>query len=267
MIIRSTDIEGALRERRKALTSAMRSRQRGFIINPFLFGGGGGGGPTDPNYANVSLLMLMNGTNGSPAFTDNSPSPRTMTAFGNAQISTAQSKFGGSSGAFDGTGDYVETASNAVFNMGTGSFSIEAWARFSTTGTFQTIVAQADAAVTNSNISFALRRTDGNRIQGFVGSGSSLVGVITGSTNLAANIWYYFQYIRNGNNFNIYVDGVSDATTVTSSASVNASSNKLAIGRLGEFNGQYMNGFVGGVRITKGVARAANLPIAAWPTS
>jgi hypothetical protein len=49
----------------------------------------------DPYYGNVSLLLYGNGTNGSTTIIDSSPSPKTVTAFGNAQISTAQSKFGG----------------------------------------------------------------------------------------------------------------------------------------------------------------------------
>jgi hypothetical protein len=66
----------------------------------------------DPYYGNVSLLLRGNGTNGSTTIIDSSPSPKTVTAFGNAQISTAQSKFGGSSIAFDGTGDYLDVGSN-----------------------------------------------------------------------------------------------------------------------------------------------------------
>jgi hypothetical protein len=58
--------------------------------------------PVDLNRSNVSLLLHGNGTNGSTTITDNSPSPKTVTAVGNAQISTAQSKYGGGSIAFDG---------------------------------------------------------------------------------------------------------------------------------------------------------------------
>jgi hypothetical protein len=67
--------------------------------------------PVDPVFNNVSLLLHGNGTNGSTTITDNSPTPKTVTAVGNAQISTAQSKFGGASIAFDGTGDYLTDAS------------------------------------------------------------------------------------------------------------------------------------------------------------
>jgi hypothetical protein len=80
--------------------------------------------PDDPNYASVSLLLHMDGTNGSTVFTDLSPVPKVVTRFGDAQISTAQSKFGGSSAYFDGTGDYLTVASSADFGFGTGDFTI-----------------------------------------------------------------------------------------------------------------------------------------------
>jgi len=59
----------------------------------------------DPNYSSVSLLLNGNGTNGSTTFTDSSVNNHTITRNGNAQISTTQSKFGGSSMYFDGNGD------------------------------------------------------------------------------------------------------------------------------------------------------------------
>ena len=62
----------------------------------------------DPYYSAVSLLLPMDGTNGSTTFTDSSLNGLTVTAVGNAQISTTQSKYGGASGYFDGTGDYCQ---------------------------------------------------------------------------------------------------------------------------------------------------------------
>ena len=55
----------------------------------------------------VKVLLHFNGSNESQVFTDSSPSPHTFSAVGNAQISTAQSKFGGSSYLGDGNGDYI----------------------------------------------------------------------------------------------------------------------------------------------------------------
>ena len=78
----------------------------------------------DPHYANVSLLLHGDGADNGTVFTDNSHSPKTVTAYGNAKTSTAQSKFGGSSIFFDGNGDYLVSPSNSAFQFGTGDFTI-----------------------------------------------------------------------------------------------------------------------------------------------
>jgi hypothetical protein len=95
-------------------------------INPYSFAA------TDPNFADVSLLLHGDGTNGSTTITDNSPSPKTVTAFNSAAISTDQSRFGGSSlffpgGSITGTSHRLESASNANFQFGSGDFTIELW--------------------------------------------------------------------------------------------------------------------------------------------
>ena len=45
----------------------------------------------DPYYSAVSLLLPMDGTNGSTTFTDSGPNAIAVTAVGNAQVSTTQS--------------------------------------------------------------------------------------------------------------------------------------------------------------------------------
>ena len=86
-------------------------------------------GPTnDPYWANVVLLLHMDGTDGSTTFTDSSSYARAMTAAGNAQIDTAEFKFGTASGLFDGTGDSVQTPNGADFQF-LGDFTVEAWVR------------------------------------------------------------------------------------------------------------------------------------------
>ena len=80
---------------------------------------------SDPYFSSTKLLLNGNGTNGSTTFTDSSNSSYTVTANGNAQISTAQSKFGSASMYFDGTGDYL-TVSNATASdvFGSGDFTM-----------------------------------------------------------------------------------------------------------------------------------------------
>lgn len=83
-------------------------------------------GAFDPQFANVSLLLHMNGTNGSSVFSDSSSASRAVTAIGNVAINTSQSKFGGASGFSNGGGGYL-TFSNSVFDFGVADFTIEFW--------------------------------------------------------------------------------------------------------------------------------------------
>ena len=78
----------------------------------------------DPYYSSVSLLLHMDGTGST--FVDNSPSPKTITANGGVTQSDAQSKFGGKSAYFDGSGDYL-TFGSADLSLGSGDFTLEMW--------------------------------------------------------------------------------------------------------------------------------------------
>ncbi len=82
---------------------------------------------SDPN---TKLLLHMDGSNGSTNFVDSAQS-RSVTANGNAQISTSQYKFGGASGYFDGSGDYLTVPDSSDWTFGTGDFTIDLWVRFS----------------------------------------------------------------------------------------------------------------------------------------
>jgi hypothetical protein len=86
---------------------------------------------TDPNFASVVLLVGFDGSDGSTTFTDESGAAHALTAVGNVQVDTAQSKFGGASGLFDGAGDAITAADSAAWHFGTGDFTVEAWVRFS----------------------------------------------------------------------------------------------------------------------------------------
>ena len=88
----------------------------------------------------VSLLLHMDGANNSTTFTDRSYSPKTVTAFGNAKISTAQSKFGGASAAFDGSGDYIEFDRGTDLQFGAGDFTIEGWVNLNSFASYQSVV-------------------------------------------------------------------------------------------------------------------------------
>jgi len=82
--------------------------------------------PTDPLFADVSLLLHMDGANGSTSFVDSSSSALPVTANGNAEISTAQSKFGGSSAYSDGAGS-IAVAQDAWSDFSGSDYTVEFW--------------------------------------------------------------------------------------------------------------------------------------------
>lgn len=80
----------------------------------------------DPLFKKVSLLLHCDGSNGSTTFTDSSSFGGAVTAVG-ATISTAQNKFGGASGVFDGADDYLQIADADRFDVRSGALTAEAW--------------------------------------------------------------------------------------------------------------------------------------------
>jgi hypothetical protein len=197
----------------------------------------------DPYFANVSLLLRGDGTNGSTTIIDGSSSPKTVTAFGNAQISTAQSKFGGTSIAFDGTGDYLTVASDAAFVFGTGDFTIELWIKTTdTVGGLVTKIAGGsgnwDLVLNVSNVYFQNQYFAVNLYN-------------RNATTILDNNWHHLAVCRSGTSHRCFFDGVQQGSTVTDSNNYNGTGD-LRIGSdgYGDFNG-----YIDDLRITKGVAR------------
>ena len=80
--------------------------------------------------SNTKLLLHCNGSDESTTFTDSSDSGHTVTAGGDAQVDTAQKKFGTGSVLFDGTSDYLSVANSSEFDLDdTESWTIDYWVR------------------------------------------------------------------------------------------------------------------------------------------
>ena len=227
-----------------------------FIINPYRFAGGGGG-PTDPNFSSVSLLLPFDGSDGSTTFTDESNNNFTVTAGGNAQLDTAQSKFGYASLLLDGSGDYISVPDNAAFDFGTGDFTIEFWLRWNSLSGFQTIY---DHGYTGSG-ALLLQTGSGNGRFIVYASGSI---VTQESDALGTGTWGFYQIVRSGSTLTIYRDGVSKGSASNSTNFSVAAD--LCFGARLTTGVNNFNGWMQDIRITKGVARANSVPTAAFPT-
>lgn len=205
--------------------------------------------PVDPVFNNVSLLLHGDGTNGSITITDSSPSPKTVTAFGDAQISTAQSKpgFGGSSIAFDGTGDYLDIGSNSAFGYGLSDFTIETWVYRNVSSAVQVLLDQRAAApiqlvptlYVNATTLFYYANGN-NRITG---------GVVPASQ------WVHIALSRSGTSTKLFINGLQTGSTFTDTFNYIVSPARIGDGNDGVSPTASLNGYIDDFRITKGVAR------------
>ena len=216
--------------------------------------------PVDPIFNNVSLLLHGNGTNGSTTITDSSPTSKTVTAVGNAQISTAiADPFGNSTGviAFDGAGDYLQSSSNGDFAFESNSYTVELWLRFATVTNINEFVTTATTVVTGR---WTLYYASGSLFTGAVGG----AGGTTVAWTPSPNTWYHLAVTRDAaNSQRIFIDGTLAGTATSAN---NYTQSGLTVGT--SLGGQFLNGYIDDLRITKGVARyTANFtpPTAPFP--
>ena len=133
---------------------------------------------------------------GLQATTTYATSGLTFTAQGDAQISTAQSKFGGSSLLLDGTGDYVTSGTSTLGNT---DFTVEMWIRGSAITT--EIGYLWDNGGATDGVSFYLN----NNKWVIIKDG----GIITSPFNadLSNDTWHHVAYVRHGLEAKIFTDG------------------------------------------------------------
>ena len=191
----------------------------------------------------ASLLLNFDGANNSTTFTDSSSYNHTGTVYETAKISTAQSKFDGSSGYFDSSGDYIQYSTNTAFGFGTGSFTIEFWLYMISEGGTQGIISIGD--YTNGILFRHQPTTDSFYINGTSYNWYS-------STNCPISQWNHIAITRENGNFSIYVNGFKILSGYNNS-DLGATRN-VTIGASSHSTTEGLNGYVDSLRITKGVA-------------
>jgi hypothetical protein len=205
--------------------------------------------PVDEHYDNVSLLLYGNGTNGSTTITDNSPTPKTVTAVGNAQISTAQSKFGGSSLLFDGAGDYLTvTEASSSFTFATDNFTIEFWLYPSNLIGIAVILDWRNVGGPQGDRPTIYR--NGSNLLFFAGS-----DLITGTSALTNQLFQHIALTKSSGSTRLFVNGTQVGSTYSDSKNyLSPQGGTMYAGAVG--NGTSgMAGYIDDLRITKGVAR------------
>jgi hypothetical protein len=174
------------------------------------------------NDANTILLMHANGTNSSTVFLDDngSRSQIGIRAVGNAQVDTAQSKFGGASALFDGTGDYL-TSATGVVEFGSGDLTIEGWIRLNGNQNTKQIMGVGTAGSPGRSASIFLGGTQ--KVEAYwSNSGTGATAYNAGNTVVTANTWHHIAMVKSGTNVQIYLNGVADGGGQVGTASGSA---------------------------------------------
>lgn len=198
----------------------------------------------------TTLMLHCDGADASTTFTDSSLSPKTVTPNGDAQIDTAQSKFGGASGLFDGTGDYLLNDGSSDFAFGTGDFTIDLWVRFASVATTMAICDFRSAILTTSTMDLFFATPAHAMALSVNGS-----NIILGTTVLVADTWYHIAVARSSGVTKMFINGAVEAS-VSNSTNYLVGANRPAIGVSGvTLSTIPFNGWIDELRISKGIAR------------
>ena len=205
--------------------------------------------PTAPVTAISGTSLLCNFTN---AGIYDSTMINNLETVANSKISTTDSKFGGSSMFFDGTGDYLTVPYNPSFNLGTGNFTIEFWVNTSSTTAYASALRLGDTWTTGS---WALYLNDSNG-NGYPSWWSyTLNNALSTSGALVNNgAWHHIALVRSTTTMTMYIDGISKGTLSVSTSSVGDTTTKLWIAR-DSSNVRELAGYIDDLRITRGYAR------------
>ena len=204
--------------------------------------------PTSPPTAITNTSLLLNYTNGGIV---DATAKNDLETVGNAQISTTQSKFGGSSMAFDGTGDYLSVnggpGSNQRVGFGTSDFTIECWVYCTISGASNNGI--YDCRYSASATGPTLYYIPSSGVIMFYNGANQ----ITGST-LTINTWNHIALVRYSGVTKLYINGVQSGSSYTDTNNYTSGVNTGIVGGFYDGSASW-NGYIDDFRITRGIAR------------
>ena len=211
--------------------------------------------PTSPYTSDANTSLLLNFTN---AGIYDATSKNDLETVGNAQISTTQSKWGGSSMAFDGTGDYLQSPDTELLEFGSGDFTIETWVRFNalpSSGAFYSLISKFDNS-TQKSYSFYVYNNAGTYQLYFTytTNGSTNINPVANGITVTTNTWYHYAVSRSGVNLRLFIDGTQVGSTYNiATDTIFGGTYPVQVGASTGAN--TLNGYLQDLRVTKGYAR------------
>lgn len=217
------------------------------------------GQSSDPYFANVVLLMHMDGADNGTTFTD--VKGKTPTVFGNTAAKTGEKKYGTASVYFDGAGDYIRFVDSNDWSQGAGDYTYEFWAKKNVASSHSVLLGQRSGPNPFNGFQIVMSST----YFGFNGYSNNL------GTGVSANYtpdtdWHHYAIVLTSANTLFFYDG--NLIQTAARMATGDSSGPLVFGCDVSESTDFFAGYIDDLRITKGVARyTANFtpPAAAFP--
>ena len=209
------------------------------------------------------LLMHMDGTDASTYFEDDNGVGRAavgVSAVATAQVDTAQSYFGGSSAIFNPSSlDHLLIDDISGSNNLDTNWTFECWYRpTNRTGTvYPVILANHTTSWGSGDWGFFDRHNDAStKFAFFINAYSSGSPALESTTVVSNGTWYHLAVVKEGNDYELFVDGTSEDTLTTAAAI--ATNRDLRIGSSGNATTKTVNGHIDEVRISDTARYTAN---------
>ena len=196
----------------------------------------------------TKLLIHSDGPDDSQTFVDSSQSAHTFTANGEVKHENSRKKFGSTSIYFDSS-DSLQIPDSGDWNFGAGDFTIDFWVNFSS------IIAQGlwmQNQSTGATDMHFLHNSSAFRL--WVNSSSSNIFNMTWSYTAVQDEWIHVALVRAGDNFTVYVDGVSLGTN-TASGTIPDIPEYVRLGQAYYSGWMSLHGYMDEIRVSKGIAR------------
>lgn len=183
----------------------------------------------------------------------------TITLNGNAARSATQSKFGGYSAYFDGTGDYLSVTGETI---GTGDYTIDGWVWITTPASAFIIFESRNSDESNTNGVVFYVNSSSKLV---FGRGAPFVAT-AGATTVTGGAWHYVELCRSSGTVRGFLDGNMQINIANSD---NLSLNNWRFGNAWNAPGTFSSGYLDDMRVTKAARRTTDdsyaVPAGAFP--
>lgn len=151
-----------------------------------------------------SLLLHMDGTNGSSIFVDVSANNFTVAVTGAVTQTTTNPKFGAASGLFSGGRLNVPLVASGPLDLSAGDFTIEGWVNAGAQGSGEGIIFQTSDGKINVFFNTFTNQLTGSTFGSAIASGPN---------TFPQGQWNHFALVMRSNTITMYSNGVAGAAT------------------------------------------------------